>query len=272
MINSETLSLDLEREKQNILQEEIERKKHKRELYREIVKKTSYEKGKVTKEVFKLPMPSSEKFLSNRELNIKIYGYLMLNSNWGGIFANENSRYLYKDKWDEVIKEACTDLNISMSTIKRHISKLKKTDINALALIKVNGNLVYKLNYSSFNKETGLMDKYVTIDNVVLRKLINAYSDYPLRLYLYFLYVLRNGEKLITQKTLCKVVGLSNNTRYVVSDSVDALINGGFLKIRCEYENDIVTKNGVKVENSIPRYYYSLSDEYLTKNSRDLKK
>ena len=98
--------------------------------------------------------------------------------------------------------------------------------------------------------------EYVLIDNIALRKLVNAYSDYPLRIYLYMLYALKKGEKKINQKTLCEVVGLASNTRYVISDSVDALINGGFIKVRCEYENNIIVKNGVEVEHNTPNYYY----------------
>ena len=241
----------------------IREKEQLKETLRYIAHTYSYKKGEITKEVFNLPMPSNKEFLSKRGLNIKIYGYLMLNSNWGGKYANPNDRYLYKEKWEEVIKNACEDLNISQSTIKRHINKLKANDIKAVTLTKVDNKLVYKLNYGSFNKETGLIDKYVLIDNVALRKLINAYSDYPLRIYLYMLYALRKGEKKISQKTLCEVVGLASNTRYVISDSVDALIDGGFIKVRCEYENNIIIKNGVEVEHITPNYYYSLCSDYL---------
>jgi len=245
-------------------QKEIEEANNElKETLKHIAYTTSYKKGEITKEVFKLPMPTSKEFLSKRGLNIKIYGYLMLNSNWGGKYANENDRYLYKDKWEEVIKNACEDLNISQSTIKRHINKLKANDIKAIVLTKVDNKLVYKINYGSFNTESGLLDKYVLIDNIALRKLINAYSDYPLRIYLYMLYALRNGEKRINQKTLCQVVGLASNTRYVISDSVDALINGGFIKVRCEYENNLIIKNGVEVEHTTPVYYYSLCSDYL---------
>ena len=249
---------------QNELKEAIKREKEElKETLRHIAYTTSYKKGEITKEVYNLPMPTNKNFLSKRGLNIKIYGYLMLNSNWGGIYANANDRYLYKDKFDEIIKNACEDLNISQSTIKRHINKLKANDIKAIVLTKVDNKLVYRLNYGSFNTETGLIDKFVLIDNVALRKLVNAYSDYPLRIYLYMLYALRNGEKRITQKTLCDVVGISNNTRYVISDSVDALINGGFISVRCEYENNIIVKNGVEVEHTTPNYYYSLCSDYL---------
>jgi hypothetical protein len=249
----------------------IKEKEELKETLRYIAHNYSYKKGEITKEVFNLPMPTSKEFLSKRGLNIKIYGYLMLNSNWGGKYANCKDRYLYKDKWDEVIKNACEDLNISQSTIKRHINKLKANDIKAIVLTKVDNKLVYKLNYGSFNTETGLIDKFVLIDNIALRKLVNAYSDYPLRIYLYMLYTLRNGEKRITQKTLCEVVGLSNNTRYVISDSVDALIDGGFINVRCEYENNLIMKNGVEVEHNTLNYYYSLCSDYL-KDSKSKKR
>lgn len=252
-------------------EEKLREKEELKETLRNIAYDYSYTKGEINKEVYNLPMPTSKEFLSKRGLNIKIYGYIMLNSNWGNKYANPNDRYLYKEKWEEVIKNACEDLNISQSTIKRHINKLKSNDIKAITLTKVDNKLVYKLNYGSFNKDTGMIDKYVLIDNIALRKLINAYSDYPLRIYLYMLYALRKGEKRITQKTLCEVVGISNNTRYVISDCVDSLIDGGFISVRCEYENNLIVKNGVEIEHTTPNYYYSLCKDYL-KDSKTKKR
>ena len=267
MLDKEELQRAKEYYLKKFEEENIKKREELKETLKYIANNYSYKKGEITKEVFNLPMPTSKEFLSKRGLNIKIYGYIMLNSKWGGKYANPNDRYLYKQEWEEVNKNACDDLNISQSTIKRHINKLKANDIKLIVLTKVDNKLVYKINYGSFNTETGLIDKYVLIDNIALRKLINAYSDYPLRIYLYMLYALKKGERKINQKTLCDVVGLASNTRYVISDSVDALIDGGFINVRCEYENNIIIKNGVEVEHTTPHYYYSLCSDYL-KDSR----
>lgn len=229
------------------------------------------------KEVFKLPMPSHDKVISDKNINIKTYGAIMLNSNWGGRIANAKERYIYNETIENQIEKICIECNISKKTFKRHLAKLRKCNINILEAISVNGELAYKLNYSG---DSGT--NFVTIDNVALRKLCTAYSENVLRLYIIFNYmcieVLKNTEdknyivnrieKHITQEWLCKKIGISYNNRIVITDCVEALVNGGFIKVRIDYKYNPIEKDGDVNIYKVPFYYYSLSDDYL-KNTRN---
>lgn len=258
-------NINYDYEKELIHKESEQDFKRKQELLKQIIEETTYKKGETKKEVFKLPMPTDKTFLANKNVNAKTYGALILNSNWGGKFLNPDDRYIFKDKWNEVIKQVADELKISDKTIKRHITKLQKCDIKAIELTKSNNQLVYKLNYGVFNEDTLQLEKYVTVTNVALRKLINAYSEYALRIYLFLLYKCYKEAKLIKQSEICEAVGISDKSRKIVTDCVDALEKGGFIQVMVDYNiTDRTTEDGRIVEHTIPNYYYSLSDEYLT--------
>lgn len=258
-------NIDFDYESKLIYEQVKEEASRRKELLRQVIEATTYKKGEITKEVFRLPMPSSKDFLNSKNVNVKTYGAIMLKSNWGGKFLNPSDRYLYKDKFDEVIKEVTEELNISQSTIKRHINKLKKCNIKAIELTKnLSGDLIYRLNYGVFNEDTGQLEQFVTITNVALRILVNAYSENALRIYLFLLYKCYKGQAHIKQEEICEAIGLSYKTRGVVTDCVEALIKGGFIKVRNEFNiHTRVNKNGDTIEHTIPNYYYSLCDDYL---------
>ncbi|MGL5750480.1 MAG: hypothetical protein ACRCXT_08140 [Paraclostridium sp.] len=260
-------------EKELIHQESKQDFERKQQLLKEVIEATTYKKGETKKEVFKLPMPTDKSFLSSKNVNVKTYGALLLNSNWGGKFLNPSDRYIYKDKWNEVIKQVADDLKISDKTIKRHITKLEKCDIKAIELTKSNDQLIYRLNYGVMNEETYQLEKYVTITNVALRKLINAYSEYALRIYLFLLYKCYKGGKLIKQTEICEAVGLAEKSRKIVTDCVDALERGGFIEVSIDYNvTDRTNEEGITVEHTIPNYYYSLSEDYLVSKKLSNKK
>ena len=258
-------NIDFDLEKKLIYEQMKEEASYRQRLLKEVIEATTYKKGNITKEVFKLPMPISKDFLDNKNVNVKTYGAIMLNSNWGGKFLNPTDRYLYKDKFDEVIKQITKELSISQSTIKRHINKLKKCNIKAIELTKTSNNeLVYRLNYGVFNEESGNLESFVTITNIALRQLVNAYSENSLRIYLFLLSKCYKGEAYIKQEEICQAIGLSYKTRKVVTDCVEALIKGGFIKVKNNFNvHTRVNKQGQTVEHIIPNYFYSLSDDYL---------
>lgn len=258
-------NIDFDLEKKLIYEQMKEEASYRQRLLKEVIEATTYKKGNITKEVFKLPMPISKDFLDNKNVNVKTYGAIMLNSNWGGKFLNPTDRYLYKDKFDEVIKQITEELSISQSTIKRHINKLKKCNIKAIELTKTSNNeLVYRLNYGVFNEESGNLESFVTITNIALRQLVNAYSENSLRIYLFLLSKCYKGEAYIKQEEICQAIGLSYKTRKVVTDCVEALIKGGFIKVKNNFNvHTRVNKQGQTVEHIIPNYFYFLSDDYL---------
>lgn len=258
-----------------IIEEEKESARYKRKLIKQIIdeSKPKRKKDLDKKEVYKLPMPSHDNVISNRAVDIKTYGAIMLNSNWGGKILNPKDRYIYDETINKQIDKISTDCNISKRTLKRHIAKLRKCDINILEPITVNGELAYKLNYSC---DEGM--NFVTIDNVALRKLCNAYSENSLRLYIIFNYmcieilqninskeyIVNTKETHITQEWLCKKIGIKYSNRIVITDCVEALTKGGFINVRKEYKlNPVKNESGEVTLHKVPYYYYSLSDEYL---------
>lgn len=259
----------IDREKQLILQEEV----LKKSMINEIINQSKPKKNVKTKEVIKLPMPTSEQVIQNKSINLKTYGAIMLHSRWGGQLLNQEDRYVYNEYLDKKCEEISLECNISKRTLKRHITALKKCNVKIFEPVAVNGELVYKLNYSIEGQE------FITVDSVALRKLCNAYSENTLKLYLIFSYTCieakkgrgRSGykvsrvEKLIKQDWLCKKLGISYNSRVVITDCVEALQKGGFINVREDYKLSPCTDADNKVVSihKKPEFYYSLSDDYL---------
>lgn len=268
---NEVLAHEIEREMKILEKEKEIEDLRKKELLKEIIKATTYEKGVVVKEVFKLPMPTSKKFLDSKNVDIKTYGALMLESNWGGKFLNPHDRYIYADKFKEVCKNIQEEFKISESTLKRHINKLKKCDIKAIEPFKtIKGDLVYKLNYGVITSESSedfRYAKYVTITNVALKELVNAYSENTLRIYLYMLYrCYKKNNIYIRQSEICEAVGLKTTSRAIVTDCVNALVKGGYITVDIEYGvSQNINDNGDNFDYVIPNLFYSLSDKYLQK-------
>lgn len=259
--------IDINLFKEKLLEEIKSEEEAKNEVLKDMIESTTYKKGCITKEVFKLPMPSSDKILQNKNLDLRVYGGLMLDSKWGGKFLNPDDRYFYNEDFKEASKEVCINLNISESKLKRDINKLKKASLgDGLTLIQLcknaNGDIIYKLNYAVY--ENNNYKKYVTITNVALRILTNATNDRVLRIYLYLLYKCRDNEVIITQEEICERIGLSYKSRKLVTDCVNALDKLGFINIRLDYKFAILKNSkGTEYEQIIPQYYYSLSEDYL---------
>ena len=123
-----------------ILQEAREREEYRLKLLNEVIKATTYKKGEINKEVVRLPMPTSNKVIANKKINLKTYGSIMLHSKWGGTFLNEDNRYIYNDYINEKCEEIAKDCQISKRTLKNHIAKGIYTKLIRLNAI----NLTYK--------------------------------------------------------------------------------------------------------------------------------
>lgn len=271
---------EFQSEKKSILNEiAVEKEKEaqrKKQQLKEIIELTTYKKGEKKKKEVYLPMPTHHKVLTNKNINIKTYGAIMLESNFGGNFLNDCDRYIYTDKLDKVVSEVAQDLKISTRTLKTHISKLKKCDIKILEpCITPKGDLFYKLNYAHDYKN------YILIRDKALRKLVNAYNENALRIYLILLYKCFNNfdndtinykEVELTQEYLCEKIGLKNSSRKVLTDCVEALVCGGFIKVRLEYKTNYENKSGGILNYPISKYYYSLSNDYLKSKIKKINK
>lgn len=264
--------LTFEEYRQKIIDDSIQKKIDRYNLSQEVIKNTSYRKNKKNKEIIHLPMPTKAEVLKNKNISIRTYGAMMLESNWGGKFLNPDDRYIYADKLDEIVKDISKEFKVSERTIKNYITKLRKCNVNILeAMPNKKGELIYKLNYSDEN-----FKNYTLIHDKALRKLVNAYSENTLRIYLVLLYkcfdefkdenTIIYKECELTQEYLCEKVGLKTNSRKIVSDCVEALAKGGFIKVRVEHKTNYENKNGELLNYPISKYFYNIDNNYNKKN------
>lgn len=264
--------LSFEEYRQKIIDERLKEKTDLYNLTQEVIENTTYKNGYKKKEVVFLPMPTKAQVLKNKDISIRTYGAVMLESNWGGKILNPDDRYIYADKLDEVIKDISKEFKLSERTLKRYITKLRKCNVNILeAMPNAKGELIYKLNYSDEN-----FKNYILIHDKALRKLVNAYSENTLRIYLILLYkcfdefkdenTITYKECEMTQEYLCQKIGLKANSRKIIADCIEALARGGFIKIRVEYKTNYETKNKELLNYPIAKYFYNISKDYLKKN------
>lgn len=260
----------------NEINSEKELIKQRKQELKNLIEASKPKKKADKKEFYGLPITSQDCILSNKTIPFKTYSSIILKSNWGGCLLNNYDRYIYENSLLKSIDEICAICNISKKTFKRHLNLLKKCDIGLIdTLIAPNGELVYKLKYAC---DKGL--NFVTIDNIALRKLCIAYSEYALRLYVVFKYmcvditknpktnkyVVTNKETHLTQEWLCKKIGIKHSYRTIITECVDALVSGGFIKVRKEYKySKSHDENRNEFLNKVPYLSYSLSDEYLKK-------
>ena len=170
------------------------------------------------------------------------------------------------------ITQVCSEINISYNTIRDRFSK------NFYSYNKLNNR--YECVEKIFPLDEEAIER--ALEKIVI-KIFNSPQDNPntnnklliepkedkivhrsFRIYLFLLYKCYKGEAYIKQEEICEAIGLSYKTRGVVTDCVEALIKGGFIKVRNDFNvHTRVNKNGDKVEHIIPNYYYSLCDDYL---------
>lgn len=195
-------------------------------------------KGVIKKEFWDVPMPSHNDYLNNKDVDLSIYGGIMLESNYGGIYNTEAQRYLYKNKLDN--KEIANMCNVSESTVKRAFNKLKKAKIGDSEPLITTENtpngIVYKLNYAVDDRY------YVTIPNDILQYLIDTSNNNMIKLYVFFKVQLAKGSKQMQREFIANGIGLNGSSK----KALDGLSN---------LTNDLVAK-GLIVKSERVEFFY----------------
>ncbi len=220
--------IDTEREKAIIMAQMERDKIDQRDRLREFIDANTPNKGVTTKEFWDVPMPSHNEYLKNKDVDFNVYGGLMLESNYGGIYNTESQRYIYKNKLDN--KEIANMCNISESTVKRAFNKLKKVKIEDKEPLITTENtpngIVYKLNYAVDDKY------YVTIPNDILQYLIDTTNNNMIKLYVFFKVQLANGSKQMQREFIANAIGLNGSSKKaldVISNMTNSLVANGLI-------------------------------------------
>lgn len=211
------------------------------------------------------PMNSHKDFMQDKKVDYKTLAIMTLHSNFTdmekqhetGVY--ENYRYIYKNKIIGLTEEIEALSKNKINTIIKNMRKLSQLNNGLVTACKnKNDDIYYVINYC--NGDTN--NKFVTIEESMLKFLINAGNSNMIKVYILIKYLCLyqeslNGEKekRITLGYICQQIGLSpksNNNLNIITDIVTSLENNKFINRRK------VNKQGVKtiIFYSINSYEY----------------
>lgn len=194
---------------------------------------------------------SHKDFITNKKVDYRVYTSISAMSNRSR--DKQGERYIYLDKVNRNIKELSEVLGISVSMLRKHISTLKKMNVEQFLLEEYNGKLVYRLNYADSEGKN-----FVTVPMDKIPLLLNGLSNNCIKLYTVLLWACRTGEKALTQDWLAEQIGLSKKTKRAIKDNVDVLEKCGLIKVRREYNVKHKLNDGELTGYREPKYYYSI--------------
>lgn len=211
--------------------------------------------------VWAVPMPSHNEYIKSKDVDFIVYGGLMLMSNFDKLNNIESQRYIYKNKFSN--KEVADMVEVSESTIKRNMNKLKKAIIEGkdplVTLENTSNGLVYKLNYSVDDKY------YVTIANDLLKYLIRTSNNNMIKLYILLKVQLADGRKQMQREYLANAIGLkgeSKKAQETISDMTTDLVAKGLLKKYSKVEFFYDEKKGREVPKTLVSYELVSEDDW----------
>lgn len=213
------------------------------------------------KEVF-LPINTEKENIQNKRCDYKTLGIMTLYSNMKPIEKQdeegvyETNRYIYKNKI-MLNKDEIEELSgVKIKTVCDNMRKLSKLEGNLVVpCISKDEQIYYIVNYESKDG-----NKFTTIHEKMLRKLINSTNSNVIKVYLIIKYMCEyelkkngNKEKKITNAYLAEQIGLSSKSHKninLITDITDTLHQLGF--INKHYVN---TSKGIKTN-----IYYSINN------------
>ena len=193
--------------------------------------------------------------MKDKTINDIIYGYMQLQSylKQNKYGTQYNIRYVYKDdltikKFQEYFRQNIHKCNISISTLKRVISKLIQN--NLLQQSTINDKKAYIIPYQT--------QYFVQIKTDVLEYLTNTANRNVIKVYIYL--KARNNYKYpekyrFTKKELLSAIGyksLNTDNYRMIGDILLCLSNNQLIKYHQEY---------TKANNSFNKTKYYILDE-----------
>ena len=206
-----------------------------------------------------LPLNSEKENMQNKKCDYKTLAIMTLYSKMTPKEQQEkeeheeNYRYVYKNNIIEFTDEVEELSKNKIDTVIKNMRKLSKLEGNLVTAVKnQDGEICYVINYAS-----DLDREYVTIEEDMLKFLINTGNGNVIKTYVLLKYMCANGEKKITRGYIAQQIGLNTNSHknlQVVSDITESLANNGFIRKRRAFSN--------KVKEDV---YYSVNshDEWL---------
>lgn len=209
--------------------------------------------------IVQLPMNSEEIHLSDKKCDYKTLATMMLYSNMTpkeilyeqGL--DEVCRFIYKEKIEKNIVEIESLTKNKKDTIIKNIRKLSKLN-NRLVMACKNkdGKIFYVINYADTEGK-----KFVTIEEEILRYLIDVGNSNVIKTYILLKYLCKDGERKITRKYIAENIGLSSKSKgnlQTVTNILTSLDRNGLINRRYEYMNNNTNNKKCNIYYSINSY------------------
>lgn len=162
--------------------------------------------NKISKsEVVKFPISTDEKYMKNKKYNYNTYATVTLFSKHT---KGENHRYIMEDDMEKnkYKMEDCS--KVKFETLKENIKKLSRLEGNLVTDKIINGKLTYIINYENEDKR-----KYVTVEEEILKNLVNDLKSSSIKVYMLLKYKC-NTKKFtrIIKESINESIGLNSNS------------------------------------------------------------
>lgn len=258
---------DYQRERERLLQEQKELEQNSRIEY---IEGENFQ-GEETQSIWNVPMPTRKEFISNKSVDYRILGGLMLNSNSNAqldfLGLNDRGRrYIMGNKMDKVIEDIAgsiinprTKKPLSKSMVQKHIRILRKLGAREFSIGNWNGKLYYNLQFGEVDEETGQLKggDFVTVSSEKLRALVNGFSSNSIKLYTILLWKCWDNKNQcfkpthVPYETLMNELGINDKT--AMHDCIWAL-EDKFITIETVKRHEHILDNNGEVR-SVPRAY-----------------
>ena len=266
---------DYQRERERLLQEQKELEQNSRIEYTE----GENFQGEETQCDWRVPMPTRKEFISNKSVDYRILGGLMLNSNSNAqldfLGLNDRGRrYIMGHKMDKVIEEIAgsiinpkTKKPMSKSMVQKHVRVIRNLGAREFSIGTHNGKLYYNLQFGEVDEETGNTKggDYVTVSSEKLRALITAFSSNSIKLYTILLWKCWDNKNQcfkpthVPYETLMNELGINDKT--ALHNCLWAL-DEKFITITKEVKREHILDSNGEVKSVLRTYNYYNIIEY----------
>ena len=228
--------------------------------------------------VWYVPIPTRKEFISNKSVDYRILGGLMLRSNSNAQFDflgmnDRGRRYIMGHRMDKIIEEiAETTINpktkkpLTKSAVSKHIRTLKKLGAREFSIDTWGDKLYYNLQFGEVDEEGNLIGgDFVRVSSNRLKDLTNAYSSLSIKIYTIMLWKCWDNknkcykETQIPYEALMAETGINDKT--VIHSCIWALENK-FITIRKKKRREHILDSTGEVRSVIRAYNYYNIIEY----------
>lgn len=260
---------DYQRERERLMQEQ---KEHEESYRIEYIEGENFQ-GEETQSIWNVPMPTRKEFISNKSVDYRILGGLMLNSNSNAqldfLGLNDRGRrYIMGHKMDKVIEEIAgsiinprTKKPMSKSMAQKHVRVIRNLGAREFSIGTHNGKLYYNLQFGEVDEETGQLKggDFVTVSSEKLRALITAFSSNSIKLYTILLWKCWDSKNQcfkpthVPYETLMSELGINDKT--ALHNCLWAL-DEKFITITKEVKREHILDSNGEVKSVLRTYNY----------------